>query len=413
MFGQMVGLVMGSELTLGEHMFSALRSVDAVLVGLASGDVGVDGELVVAARRLVDLAETACTRVAGVFAENRDFAQHGCTDLGSFLAANTHSRQSEGLVRRNHNNVLRLLPQFSMALCSGHVGIGHLKAVAGAVTSEREELAKKHQDVIVTSATALSVLQFSHFMNHWAALCDDELNDPAAGDERLIPKRTLSLSELSDGMWRLAGLLDPLSGETVRAAIEAALPKPSPGDVRTLTQRRHDALVDVCAESLTRSDRPIVGGERPNVTVHIEASTGLAYTPQLFFLSKISRDMMCCDATVTAVWLNTSGKPFDVGTPSSDVPVRNRRAVAARDLCCRYAGCGRPGRWTEIHHIRYRENGGLHDVDNLVTLRRFHHRQVHKRQLKLSWANDGLTLTIEWPNGNTINSPPAPTTSAA
>ncbi len=398
---------MGTE-SLSERVEALVAAAELVVLALTNQAERVDGDVVVGARRLVDVAELICTRAICRFDDGRSFSDEGHVDLSAWLAANTHARRSEGLTRRAHGKVLDQLPMFAAAFSKGAVGQGHLKVLSSAVTAERVPVAVKQEAVIVEAAVSLSVHQFSQFMNHWVALCDDSLNDPDAGDEALLVKRSLSLHELADGMWRISGVLDPLSGETVRAALEAAMPKRCEGDRRTVPQRRHDALVDVCAESLTNSDRPIVGGERPNVTVLINANSGLAYTPQRFYLSSITRDMLLCDATVTSVWLDTTGKPFDVGSPSTDIPARNRRAAIARDQCCRYLGCGRPSRWTEIHHMTHREQGGNHDVSNLVTLCRFHHRFAHKHQLTLEWDSDGVTLVIRWPNGQTIHAPPTP-----
>ncbi len=317
-----------------------------------------------------------------------------------------YARQSEALTRRNDDNTLNRFPAFAAALASGHIGTGHLRILTNTITTERAPIGVEQQTFLIEAAATLSVKQFAQFMNHWAALCDDAISDPNAGDEEHVTKRTLSLHEPSNGMWRLGGLLDPLSGETVRAALEAAMPKQATDDLRTVGQRRHDALIDLCNESLRNPNRPNIGGEKPNVTVHIDAATGLAHTPQRFYLSQTTRNMILCDAAVTAVWLDATPKPFDVGTLTSDIPARNRKAVIARDQGCRYPGCGRPGRWTEIHHIIYRENGGCHEPPNLVTLCRFHHRHTHKHHLILTWHTDQTTLTIAWPNGTTIHSPP-------
>jgi Domain of unknown function (DUF222)/HNH endonuclease len=394
--------------SLNDLVAAATCSLEAAITELVASCVRVDSSTIVATRRLVDLAELVCTRAIGVFEDGRSFTDEGHVDLSAWLAAKTHARKSEGLTRLTHGKVLDLLPMFFSAFAVGDVGQGHLRILASAVTAERAALAVTHEQTLVESACKLSVHQFGLFMNHWAALCDDALRDPDAGDEKLLAKRTLSLHELPDGTWRLSGTLDPLSGETVRAALEAAMPKKADGDTRTVPQRRHDALADLCAESLTVSDRPVVGGERPNVTVLIDAASGLAHTPQRFYLSSFTRDMLLCDATVTSVWLDATGKPFDVGTSLTDIPARNRRAVIARDGCCRYLGCGRPSRWTEIHHMVHREDLGNHDIDNLVTLCRFHHRFIHKHRLKLEWDTDGITLVIRWPNGQTIHSPPTP-----
>ena len=105
--------------------------------------------------------------------------------------------------------------------------------------------------------------------------------------------------------------------------------------------------------------------------------------------------------------MGATGIPFDVGTPQSVVPVRNRRAVVARDRCCRYDRCGRDARWTQLHHLKHRHDGGTHELGNLVLLCRFHHRLLHRMGLKASFDIDGVTLMIEWPGGIVIRSPPA------
>ena len=172
-------------------------------------------------------------------------------------------------------------------------------------------------------------------------------------------------------------------------------------------QRRHDALNDLALDFLSNQHRAERGGDRPNVVVRVNADSGVAYTSGEIVLPTSIRDEMLCDATVTTVWVNRSGVPFDVGTPESSIPARNRRAVTIRDRGCRYPGCCRPARWSDIHHIRYREHGGTHQIDNLAMLCRFHHRLVHRLGLKLRFdQNDDITLLVEWPNGIIMHSPP-------
>jgi hypothetical protein len=148
-------------------------------------------------------------------------------------------------------------------------------------------------------------------------------------------------------MWHLDGLLDAITGETLAAALESAMPKPSDGDNRTVPQRRHDALHDIAFESLSNEDRPDVGGERTHVTMIIDATTGLAYTRHMNYVSTVTRDMLLCDCIMTAVHIQPTGEPFEVGTPTSSIPKKNRRAVQTRDNCCRFPGCNRPVRWTD------------------------------------------------------------------
>ena len=186
------------------------------------------------------------------------------------------------------------------------------------------------------------------------------------------------------------------------------MPKPCEGDNRTPAQRRHDALVDIAHESLANEGRLNVGGERPHVTVTVDAKSGIAHTSQMVRLSSFTRDMLLCDCVTASVWLSADGTPFDVGTPTSAVPARNRRAVMARDQSCRFPGCDRPARWTDVHHIKERVIGGTHELANLCALCKFHHRYVHKHRLTIRWNRDHASLIFEWPNGRTANSPPPP-----
>jgi Domain of unknown function (DUF222)/HNH endonuclease len=205
-------------------------------------------------------------------------------------------------------------------------------------------------------------------------------------------------------------VLDTLGGETLKAALEAAMSKPADDDLRSIGQRRHDALTDIATESLNNGDRPMSGGERPHVNITITSETGQARTAgAMVYLSSFTRDMLLCDCVKTVVCLYPNGVPFDVGDPEAAIPLRTRRAVMARDTCCRYPGCSHPARWNDIHHIKYRRNGGDNDINNLVSMCRYHHRLIHRLGLALAWDTDGITLTIEWPDATRTNSPPTPT----
>jgi hypothetical protein len=54
-----------------ESVAAAACSLEAAIASLAVGVVRVDGAAVIAARRLVDLAELVCTRAVGVFEDGR------------------------------------------------------------------------------------------------------------------------------------------------------------------------------------------------------------------------------------------------------------------------------------------------------------------------------------------------------
>jgi hypothetical protein len=63
--------------------------------------------------------------------------------------------------------------------------------------------------------------------------------------------------------------------------------------------------------------------------------------------------------------------------PTRTIPDGLRRAVTARDRGCAHPGCDRPPSWCEIHHVRYWEDGGPTELNNLVMHCKVHHRLVH------------------------------------
>jgi hypothetical protein len=276
------------------------------------------------------------------------------------------------------------------------------------VTGARLEFAQRDETVLVKQAIEFDASGFKIVLQHWAALVDDATGDPTSDDERQA-RRTLQLRQLMNGMWMLQGVLDPETGQAFEAAMEAATPTRTAEDDRSFGQLRHDALGDIVRESLRFDDRPVTTGQRPQVSLIINHADGTAHTPNNWFVSSIERDMMLCDCTVTVIKTD-QGTVFEVGTPESQIPLKNRKAIVARDQCCRFPGCDMPSRWSDIHHILERELGGCHQLINLLLLCRFHHRYVHRHSVKLKWAPDGITMTATMRNGTMLHGPPHPTT---
>jgi Domain of unknown function (DUF222)/HNH endonuclease len=382
---------------------AAASAVAAAAEGLRNVSVA-SAELATASRALVDQTDILCTRTIAKL-DVESCRNEGQRDLSEWMLVNTNARPGEGERRKSIAVLLAKLPLWSDAIDAGTVGMAQLQLLASMAKGKRLPIVQRDEAMLLRHAQQFTFDGFRKVMKHWAGLCDDTITAPETEDAELEERR-LQLVQMQNGMWHLDGLLDKLAGETLDTALKAAMPKPSEGDNRSPAQRRHDALIDIAMESLANADRPDIGGERPHVSVIIDAESGLAHTSQYLFLSSVTRDMLLCDCVTTSIWLSKDGTPFDVGTPESSVPVRNRRAVMARDRCCRYPGCGREARWTEIHHIKYRENGGTHEISNLTALCRFHHRFVHRKGLNLYWDSDNVTLIVEWPNGILKHSPP-------
>jgi hypothetical protein len=77
-------------------------------------------------------------------------------------------------------------------------------------------------------------------------------------------------------MVRIDGDLDPANGENLLTALRTVLDTDersrSEDVVRTPAQRRADALGKICRQWLESPDRPVVAGERPHLTLTVDAA---------------------------------------------------------------------------------------------------------------------------------------------
>jgi Domain of unknown function (DUF222)/HNH endonuclease len=364
---------------------------------------------VVVSRALVDMSELFCTHMVARYADDGCHVDDGFPTMSAFLAEKARVRKSEGNNRVRRMSVLNVLGLFHEAAIVGDITSSHVELIASAVTQPRVMLALRDQQVLLDWACHLDASGFATIVHKWVSLCDDELSDPTTDDVQQDLRR-VQIRQTLNGMWALNGLLDPETGQAVEAAIEAALAKRvCDEDERTFAQRRHDALGDIARSSLSAETRTGGAGQRAQISLIINHTDGTAHTPNQYYVSSFTRDMMLCDSVITAIKC-CDGVPFDVGTPETDIPTRNRKAVIARDRCCRYPGCDRPAHWSDIHHIRERHNGGTHEIGNLVLMCRFHHRFIHKHRLRLVWADDQITLLVTTANGNQLRSRPHPAT---
>jgi hypothetical protein len=108
-----------------------------------------------------------------------------------------------------------------------------------------------------------------------------------------------------------------------------------------------------------------------------------------------------------AAWLRTGllggpaasmSLPLDVGAATETIPAHLRRAVIARDRCCRFPGCDQPAMACQPHHVIPRSQGGPTSLTNLPLLCSFHHLiAVHRWGWGIVLLPDG-TVTATSPD---------------
>ncbi|MFN2287944.1 MAG: DUF222 domain-containing protein, partial [Chromatocurvus sp.] len=161
-----------------------------------------------------------------------------------------------------------------------------------------------------------------------------------------------------------------------------------------MNQVRADALVAMVEHFLAsgpdyRGLQALKGTDRCQVVMHVDVNTlreqrsgvccthGRSHFEDTPWLSPSTVRRLSCDASLVSVLEDDAGKVLNVGRRSRIVPERIRRALRERDGVCQYPGC-QESTYVDAHHIQHWAEGGETRLDNLVTLCRFHHRQLHR-----------------------------------
>ncbi|BCN79192.1 HNH endonuclease signature motif containing protein [Prescottella equi] len=226
----------------------------------------------------------------------------------------------------------------------------------------------------------------------------DEL--PASEDTE---RNEFHASKTLNGRVSVKGDLDAVTGEMLLTAL-SALTKPrnlldDPAEKRPPARQRADAFAEILRRYLDSGDAPVEGGERPHLSLHVNASDlarsesahewvnpdgesdlfgdkDIARMPHTGPLSIATARRLACDCHLTPIVMD-DGVPLNLGRTSRTVSKKQRRALIARDHGCAFPGCGTPPAHCEGHHVKHWADGGPTDLDNLVLLCRYHHALLH------------------------------------
>ncbi|HEX6492834.1 MAG TPA: DUF222 domain-containing protein, partial [Candidatus Dormibacteraeota bacterium] len=292
------------------------------------------------------------------------------------------------------------LPATDQALRSGEIGFRHTSVIARSAEELGDERVREQEQTLLAAAPHLDVRDFRYLTRYLR-----EVIDPAGALRDANRDREASrvhLSQTLDGVFRLDGILDVELGALLQTALNRHM-HPVPGDRRTASQRRAAALADICLRELNAEPLPLVGGQRPHLTVTVPIET-LRNEPGspggvLRWAGPIVGDLarrLACDCVRTVVTVNAAGDPVSIGPPEQTVTAGVRRKLAARDRRCRWPRCDRPPEWTDAHHMVFRSLGGRSNDDTMLLLCRPHHTLVHEGGWTIAWNDDG-TLDVRPP----------------
>ena len=215
----------------------------------------------------------------------------------------------------------------------------------------------------------------------------------------LRDKRYLRLTQLTDGMTRISGLLDPESAAVMVAAYDGAISPRRGGprfvekdaaqqvdaldDTRTTDQIAVDAFVGLIRIACGADESTVLVGNRTPVQVLVTESDLLSGVglgriegqTEPISLATVQRHI--CDNGLQEILFNRFGEPLGLSPTQRLFTRKQRIAFAARDGGCRFPDCDRPPSWCEAHHIIEYSQGGPTDLSNGILLCKHHHLLVH------------------------------------
>jgi len=345
----------------------------------ALSDSGLVQELVEVRRRVARLEARAAALLGE--AERRGIPEEeGFGSSAGWLMAVSGDPAAVCRSRVQVARSLRFMPLTGRAFASGDLSECRTRALVAAREAAPGTFARD-EELLVSQARALPSRAFPVALAHWRRLADP---DGALRDaDRAFERRRLWVSPTWEGMVRLDGDLDPESGAVLLTAL-ASLTDPQaadPTDGRSPSQRRADALTEICRRHLDSSDRATVGGERPHLLVSVDLETLEGRAGRLadldtgpINLEAVQR--LACDADVSRIITRGGSEPLEAGRRSRVIPAPLRRALNHRDGGCTHPGCDTPARWCDAHHLTHWAEGGPTSLANLRLFRR-HHRAAH------------------------------------
>ncbi len=333
------------------------------------------------------------------------------------------------------------LPRTSVAVARGEVSVEHAEVLARVAASSEtrraalaSESADRNEASLLERARRMPLDAYRREVDRWATQVDASAAE--SEHEAACAKEYLTLARRRDGV-ALQGFLTLENAEVLATALRAVAGVPSQGDTRSREERQAAALVDAGRLIL---DRGLSGGGqqvRPHLLVHVSAELlravetdadpdaagparfdGLApaHLSDGSPIPPSSLARLICDGELSRVVFSAEGAVLDVGRAHRSYSGQQRLAVIARDMSCRFPGCGAPPVLGEVHHVTSWASGGPTSVANGVLLCWFHHGLVHRRGVRIRRSAGGWEFRRE--DGALIDegrspAPPAPPASSA
>jgi Domain of unknown function (DUF222)/HNH endonuclease len=311
-------------------------------------------------------------------------------------------------------HALMALPKISAAMEKGQLSYSKVRALTRVACTDTESCLLE----IALHGTAGHV---EKLVRHYRRAKDaEELSREAA--QQL--NRACSYTWDDDGSLVLKARLPAEAGAVVLKALEAAMDDmPIERDDPTASVvpfnaessavrvpasvRRADALALVMESFVAHGLAALSGGDKHQIVVHVSAETlrnsesGRCEIENGPGICAETCRRLACDCSRVHITEDAQASVLDVGRKTRSIPPALRRAMNSRDQGCRFPGCCN-SKYLDGHHIEHWAKGGATKLRNLVSLCRFHHRQVHEGGYTIEILDDGA-LRFYKPNGERLD----------
>jgi hypothetical protein len=306
-------------------------------------------------------------------------------------------------------HALRHLPRISEAFAAGRVSYSKVRAITRIAGSDAATLTRLAAE-IAAGASDLRHATVTDPDTAEQVLLNVALHGTASHVETVVravrrrhtppgnhaARRALSWQWDEDGSLILRGRFTPDQGAGLIAAIEALVPpgnpitppvSPAPQDLDQrareqepgptadrVAARRADALLALVNGRIDGETGAVVERGTAQVIVHVDASTGAARLQGGPEVPHATVERLACDARVQVLLNDRTGNRMYLG--------RNRRLATPAQIAaltvrdgdgCQFPGCSHT-RHLHAHHVQHWLHGGRTDVDNLIMICSFHHR---------------------------------------
>src|ERR1700693_4322225 len=277
---------------------------------------------------------------------------------------------------------LESLPKVAAALSCGEISF-HATSILCHLREQLGEKAKLFdKDEMLEYAREWSVFHLRKLCN--AARHEADPDGFFKDAEESFTRRRFHISQMSDGLYLVDGVLDPVAWAALVTAVDVLAKPKGPEDERTAKQRRADAVGELAMHAMDQGTLPRRHSVKPhiNLTVTLEGLKGELGVPPAELelslpISVRTAERVACDCTMSRV-LMADSMVIDVGRATRTVSAPTMRALRVRDRGCRFPGCDRQGNLANPHHIIHWARGGPNNLPNMVLLCYFHHRLVHE-----------------------------------